>query len=150
MQDPRKQRPAPADLGLLADESTALLQPRLEDTGLVWPTASWRRALVHEDQLAFCVDVLRAQREQFLWADPCEEWREDQRPVARIDSVEQATGVLGRNPAALLALARGLQPGVGRIDARTQRRVDVDAVLAQGVAEHGREAADRPVDRRFR
>ena len=118
MQDPWEQRPAPADLGLLANESAALFQPGLEDAWLVGPTASGRRALVHEDQFALGVDVLLAQGEQLLGSDPGEERREDQRPVARVDSVEQPAGFLGRDPAPLLALARGLQA-----ECRPDRRV---------------------------
>ena len=91
-----------------------------------------------------------AQREQLFGPDAREERREDERPVAGRDGVEQLAGFLGRDPAALGALARRLQPGVGRVDACAQRRVDLDAVLAQRVAEDRGEAADRAVDRRLR
>ena len=117
MQHLGEQRPSPADLGLLADEPAPLFQPGLQDAWLVGPPATGRRALMDEDQLALGVDVLLAQREQLLRADPREKRREDQRPVARLDGVEQTAGFLWRHPATLLALACRLQASVGRIDA---------------------------------
>jgi IS5 family transposase len=74
------------------------------------------------------------------------------------DGVEEPAGFFGCNPAAFGSPPRRLQPRVCGIDARAQCRVDLDAVLAQCVAEDGRrstaarvrEAADRGALRRDR
>jgi hypothetical protein len=99
-----------------------------------------------EDQLSLGVDVLPAEREKFLGSYAAEEGREDERPVPRRNRVEEAAGLLGWDPAAFGARAPGLQPSVGEIYARAERRVDFDAVLSEGVAEDRGQAADRAVD----
>jgi hypothetical protein len=101
---------------------------------------------MHEDQRAFGVDVLLAQREQLLRPDPAEKRGENQCPVPRLDSVEQPARFLGRDPTALLARSHRLQASIGRVDPCAERGVHLDPMLTQRVAEDGREAADRPVD----
>ena len=138
-------------LGLLADEAPALLEPRLEHAGLVGPPAPGHRALVDEDQLAFSASMSgraaraapQVERRVRNGVRTSAQWR----GATASSSRPASSGGIHRRS---VALAGRLQPGVGGIDACAQRGIDLDAVLAQRVAQHRGEAADRPVDRRLR